>query len=195
MLSIKKGNPWIFWPSSICDTFPENPANKILTGNQPFELHVNMVLKKTEGVIGTLFTLLPHYTAMDIYEGRIIFTMMSEDKKTTYWDLPFPIYDGIEIRVKWVHEPNKTFDVFINEQLIHQVDLTEKSFACEDNPHIIFGAGNFPKNNFNLNYTDIDLLRFSVLQGGNILADHFFKEQIFDKFVDVTGNLNFIHKL
>ena len=30
MLEIKKGEPWIFWPSSICDTFPINPANKKL---------------------------------------------------------------------------------------------------------------------------------------------------------------------
>lgn len=195
MLSIKEGNPWVFWPSHICDTFPENPANKLLSGDKPFEVYVDMVLKKTEGVIGTLFTLLPHYTAMDIYEGRVLFTMMNEDRETTYWDLPFPIYDDVRMRIKWKHEPNKSFDVFINERPVHQVDLTEKSFACEDDPHIIIGAGNFPKNGYNLNYTDIELYEFKVIQNEELLCHHTFEEYIFDKSVDITGNCNFINKI
>ena len=195
MLSIKTSNPWVFWPSHICDTFPESPANKILTGDQPFEIYVDMVLKNTEGVIGTLFTLLPHYTAMDIYEGRVLFTMMDEDRKTEYWGLPFPIYDDVRMRVKWIHDPNKTFTVFINERQVHEVDLTEKSFACENDPHIIFGAGNFPKNGYNLNYTDIELYEFKVIQNNELLCHHTFEDFIFDKSVDITDNCNFMNKI
>ena len=33
MLKLNKGEPWVFWPSSICDTFPENPGNRILRGD------------------------------------------------------------------------------------------------------------------------------------------------------------------
>ena len=41
MLEIKKSNPWIFWPSSICDTLPEKPANKILSGEHYFKLKIS----------------------------------------------------------------------------------------------------------------------------------------------------------
>jgi len=195
MLNIKEGNPWVFWPSHICDTFPENPANKILTGNEPFEVYVDMVVKKTEGVIGTLFTLLPHYTAMDIYEGRVLFTMMDEDRKTTYWDLPFALFDNARMRIQWKHVPNKSFDVFINERPVYSVDLTEKSFAHDSDPHIIFGAGNFPKNGYNLNYTEIELREFKVIQNNELLCHHEFNDFIFDKSVDLTDNCNFMNKL
>lgn len=195
MLNIENGKPWVFWPSHICDTFPENPANKILQGKEPFEMYVDLVVKKTEGVIGTLFTLLPHYTAMDIYEGRVLFTMMNEDRETEYWDLPFPLFDDARMRIKWIHEPNKSFDVFINERPVHKVDLSEKSFAYDDDPHIIFGAGNFPKNGFNLNYTDIELHEFKVIQNNELLCHHTFQDFIFDKSVDITDNCNFMNRI
>jgi len=194
MLHIKEGNPWLFWPSHICGTFPENPANKILTGNQEFELFVDVKLNKTEGVVGTLFTLLPHYTAMDIYKGRLLFTMMNEDKVTTCWDIPQPLYDDLRLRILWKHIPNQSFTVFINSREVQRVDLKEKSFAIENDPHIIFGAGNFPKNNFNLNYTDIELYEFKVTQN-ELLCHHTFEEYIFDKSVDITDNCNFINKM
>ena len=41
MLEIRKGNPWIFWPSSICDTFPLDPANKKLNGKFSFTLDID----------------------------------------------------------------------------------------------------------------------------------------------------------
>ena len=195
MLEIKEGKPWVFWPSHICDTFPEKPASKVMTGDQEFEVYVDLKLNKTEKVIGTLFTLLPHYTAMDIYEGRLLFTMMDEDRKTTYWDLPQPIYDDLRLRIQWKHIPNSNFTVFINSRKVHEVDLKEKAFATEDDPHIIFGAGNFPKNGYNLNYTDIDLYEFKVMQNNEVLCHHKFEEFIFDKSVDLTGDCNFMNKL
>ena len=44
MLEIRKGNPWIFWPSSICDTFPINPSNKKLNGKSSFILDIDFTL-------------------------------------------------------------------------------------------------------------------------------------------------------
>lgn len=195
MLHIQPGNPWLFWPNHICDTFPEQPANKFLTGNMEFELYVDLKINKVHDVIGTLFTLLPHYTAMDIYNGRLLFTLMYEDKETKYWDLPFSIYDGINLKINWIHQPKKHFSIFINKNKVHEVDLTEKSFNSELNPHIIFGAGNFPKNGFNLNYVDIELNEFKILHNNKLHCHHQFKEYIFDKSVDITDNCNFINKI
>lgn len=195
MLHIPPSNPWLFWPNHICDTFPENPANKFLTGDKEFELYVDLKINKVQDVIGTLFTLLPHYTAIDIYNGRLLFTMMYEDKNTQYWDLPVVIYDKVNLKIKWVHQPNNSFTIFINERQVHKVDLKEKSFCNELNPHIIFGAGNFPKNGFNLNYVDIELNEFKVLHDNKTHCHHKFQKFIFDKSVDITDNCNFINKI
>ena len=73
--------------------------------------------------------------------------------------------------------------------------MEDNVFGINNSPLILIGAGNFPKNNFNLNFTEFDLLRFTLSQDEKILADHFFEERIFDKYVDITGNLNFVHKL
>ena len=62
-------------------------------------------------------------------------------------------------------------------------------------PHIIFGAGNFPKNGYNLNYTDIELYEFKVTQEDKLLCHHTFEEYIYDKSVDLTGDCNFINKI
>lgn len=196
MLHIQKGNPWLFWPNNICDTFPQDPANKILTGNNKFEIYLDVKLNKVKDEIGTIFTLLPHYTAIDIYNGKLIFTITDINKKPTYWELKTVIYDGIRLKINCIHTPNNKFDIFINNDNIHTVDLSFIGFDVEENPHIIFGAGNFPKNDFHLNYTDIELYEFKIINGdSNIICHHNFEEFIYDKSVDITGNCNFINKL
>jgi hypothetical protein len=195
MLSISKGNPWLFWPSHICDTFPENPANKVLTGYSSFDLFVDLKVNKVQGEIGTLFTLLPHYTAMDIYDGRLLFTLMNSFNKTKFYDLPVALFDGIRLKIHWKHVAKKSFTVFINNNECISIDLEENGFASSPDPHIIFGAGNFPKNDFNLNYVDIDLFNFSIEQNNKLICNHEFNNYIFDKSVDLTGNCNFINKI
>ena len=195
MLRIKESKPWVFWPSHICDTFPEKPANKILTGETSFVAYIDLTVHKVEGVIGTLFTLLPHYTALDIYEGRLLFTLMDTNKQTKYHDLPFAIFDDVRMRVKLQHSRKEFFKVFINSRLVLDLDISESGFAHEDDPHIIFGAGNFPKNGYNLNYTDLTLNEFYIEQEDEVIAHHKFEEFIYDKSVDITGNCNFMNRL
>ena len=74
-------------------------------------------------------------------------------------------------------------------------NLNSHELGFDNNPHIIFGAGNFPRNNFNLNYVDLDLYKFEILVNNNLLAKHDFEDFIFDKSVDITDNCNFIHKI
>lgn len=194
MLKINKGEPWLFWPSSICDTFPENPANLLLSGDTSFEFSLDFILRDNSAEQKTIFTLVPKYTGLDLFPNETAITITFEDKPR-YYRLPFIIEPNIITKIKFDHKPKQYFKVFINDNEVVNESLNDKSFGISPFPHIIIGAGNFPKNNFNLNYTEFDLLRFSVFQDGNILADHFFEEQIYDKFVDITGNLNFIHKI
>lgn len=194
MLNIHKGDPWLFWPSSICDTFPENPANKILSGDHSFEFTFDFILRDDSLDQKTIFTLVPRYTGLDLFPNETVITITYEDK-ARYYRLPTIVDQGVITKVKFDHKPKQYFKVFINNEEVVNESLMDKVFGINDAPHIIIGAGNFPKNNFNLNYTEFDLLRFSVFQDGNILADHFFEERIFDKYVDITGNLNFVHKI
>ena len=194
MLSISKGNPWLFWPSSICETFPENPANIMLSGEYNFEIQLSFVLRDHSIDQKTIFALVPHYTGLDLYKDQTVFTVTYEDK-ARYYRLPRTIIPDVTTNIKIKHKVKEHFKIFINNDEVVSESLKDKILGKCPHPHIIFGAGNFPKNNFNLNYTDIDLLRFSLFQNDSLLADHFFEERIFDKYVDVTGNLNFIHKV
>lgn len=194
MLKINKGEPWVFWPSNICDTFPEKPANLLLSGEYDFEFELNFILRDNSQDQKTIFTIVPHYTGLDLYKDQTVFTVTFADK-ARYYRLPtiMPTDKPINIRIE--HKVKQYFKIFIDKEEVVSESLEDKVLGKCPYPHIIFGAGNFPKNNFNLNYTDIDLLRFSLFQNGDLLADHFFEEIIFDKYVDITGNLNFIHKV
>ena len=184
----------VFWPSSICDSFPENPANLILSGNESFEFTLDFKVINDIVEQSTVFTLVPKYTGLDLFPNETVVTITFEDK-TEYYKFPSLIKKGVNSQIKFEHKPKEFIKVFINSKEVVNESLVDRVFGLSDSPHIIFGAGNFPVNNFNLNYIELDLLRFSVFQNGNILADHFFEDQIFDKFVDITGNLNFIHKI
>ena len=193
-LSITKGNPWCFWPSMICETFPENPANLLISGNHSFEMNIDFILKDNSPDQKTIFTIVPRYTGLDLYDNELVFTVTYEDK-ARYYRFPKLIEVDKVTSVRFDHKPKDYFKIFINKEEIVSESLEDKVFGLSEFPHVIFGAGNFPKNDFNLNYTEIDLLRFSIFQDNNLLADHFFEERIFDKYVDITGNLNFIHKV
>ena len=194
MLSINKGEPWLFWPSSICDTFPENPSNLILSGDKDFQFNIDFILKDTSMDQKTVFALVPKYTGLDLYKNETVITITYEDK-ARYYRLPKIIDINVPTSVKFQHKVKQHLKVFINNEEEVSESLKDKTFGLSGFPHIIFGAGNFPKNDFNLNYTELDLLRFSIFEDDNIITDHFFEEKIFDKYVDITGNLNFIHKV
>lgn len=196
MLKLKKGEPWVFWPSSICDTFPENPGNKILRGDCYFEFDIKFTLKELSNERMTVFSLLPKYTGLDIHpNGQGMTFIYTTEDKAEYVELPMLVNVGEENLIKVQHIPNKKLSLFINDRTVYEEELQSKVFGIDNSPHIIFGAGNFPKNNFNLNYVDLDLHEFILKGITGVLSHHTFKEYIFDKSVDISGNLNFIHKL
>lgn len=194
MLKINKGEPWLFWPSSICDTFPVNPANLLLDGNSNFTVELDFLIVKDEKTQKTIFTLVPRYTALDCHPDKTVVSITYEDKPE-YYTLDQVIEPNTPTNVIFKHTKNSKFEVFINKDKVIEEDLTSRSFGISPFPHIILGAGNFPKNDFNLNYSDLEIHSFKIYSDDGLVAHHNFKEQIFDKFVDITGNLNFIHKI
>ena len=194
MLTIQKGNPWIFFPQSICDMFPENPGNLILSGDRYFKFELKFKILESNTDQKTLFTIIPNYTGLDIYESKIVLTVTFEDC-VEHIDLPLVIYPFVEHKLKFIHKPGEGLYLYIDGMLLLNINLTQRKLAVTDRPHIIFGAGNFPKNGFNLNYVDVELQEFTLYDESSTLAHHLFGEFIFDKSVDLTGNCNFIHKL
>jgi hypothetical protein len=194
MLSIKKGHPWIFWPSSICDTLPINPGNKLLSGDKYFKLTLEYILRDSSDDQKTLFTIVPRFTGLDLYKNKSVLTVTCEDN-AEYIDLDYIAIENERTKLVIEHSPEVFFNLFINDSLIHNLDLKGRSFGIADSPHLILGAGNFPKNDFNLNYLDVDFLEFKLEDETQVVSHHRFEEFIFDKSVDSTDNCNFIHKL
>lgn len=197
MLRISKGEPWLFWPSSICDTFPENPANLYLDGNSNFTLEVDFLIAEVTDTQKTIFTIVPRFTALDCYPDKTVITITYEDR-ADYHTLNTVIPPGALTKVVFKHVKNLSFEVFINKERVVYEDLTKRpyrTFGLSKFPHVILGAGNFPKNDFNLNYSELEIHSFKVYKDDELVAHHNFEKQIFDKFVDVTNNLNFIHKI
>ena len=192
MLSINKGEPWIFWPSSICDTLPTNPSNKLLTGNQYFKIKLTGEVLEPSDEVQTLFCILPEYTGLNLHKDKLTFTL-TYNTGAKYYELPLLIKDKFEIVIE--HIPYSSFNIFINEHKETYKLSKNESFGFSQNPHIIFGAGNFPENGFNLNYTKLNLNTFILENEKEIITNHDFKEFIHDKSVDKTGNCNFIHKI
>lgn len=192
MLEIRKGNPWIFWPSSICDTFPTNPANKKLNGKHSFKLEFDFTLLDDSNEKKTIFSMLPMYSGFDVDNGCDIFLYNIGETKTKV--LPKLVKVGEKTNIKFQYIYGKRITLYINDKE-YSVELNEEELGFDESPHIIFGAGNFPKNGFNLNYTDFNLHNFKLEIDDEIVSRHIFEKFIHDKSYDVTGNCNFIHKL
>jgi len=159
-----------------------------------FTLNLDLPLRIIQNNKKTLFALVPRFTGLDVYKDKMILTVTCEDGPL-YIDLPLLVKYQEEVIISLEHSPKEFFRLFINNKVIHEVDLKEKIFGLSESPHILIGAGNFPKNDFNLNYTDFSLHEFTLKDSKEVISHHKFEEFIFDKSVDLTGNLNFIHKL
>ena len=194
MLELKKSNPWIFWPSSICDTFPVNPADKHLGGGSNFDLTLEFTLKDESKEQKTLFCILPHYTGLDLHEDFMVFTV-SFQEKTEYFKLPLLIVPNEYTKLRVVHRVNQYLNLFINSAMVLNVNFGANTWKTDGSPHIILGSGNFPRNGFNLNYTEYNLHSFELKVEEELVANHKFEEFIFDKSVDLTDNCNFLHKI
>lgn len=193
MIHIKKGNPWIFYPSSLCDTFPENPATKVLSGDRNFQLELRCTLLDTIDTNGTVFCILPKYMGLDIHKNLLFFTIKFEDGSSNFYQFPFQISNGVEINLKMVHVPNNYLKITINNEEQLNLDLKELAMCTDESPCIVFGANSYSHINENSNSTELYMYEFKLYEKTKLLAHHTFDEFIFNKSVDKTGNLNFIH--
>lgn len=191
MLKIEKGNPWIMWPNLLSDRFIENPANKIFDheGNFKFRMVFELFDDITEK--STLFAKLPSYLGIDLEHFGILLIITEKETEYITYNFQWEIGKKYELVIKKI---DGVFSVVIDEVPII-VKFIKSGLASDENSHIIFGAGNFPKNGFNLNYSNYIMHELEIFRDGEIIAKHLFEEFIYNKSYDLTGNCNFIHKI
>lgn len=193
MLEIRKGNPWIFWPSSICDTFPINPANKKLNGKHSFVIEFDFTLLDESNEKKTIFSILPMYSGFDVDNGCDIFLYNTGETHTKVLQSNVKVGEKTNIKFQYIY--GKGIEFYVNNVKLVSEEFKDSELGFDESPHIIFGAGNFPKNGFNLNYTDFNLHEFKLEIDGELVSHHKFEKYIHDKSYDLTENCNFIHKL
>lgn len=193
MLKIKEGEPWVMWPNNLVDNFIEFPANKIFDYDGNFDFKVVFEFETPITKKCSLFSKLPDYVGIDLEEYGFTF-IYTDDKKHTeyvYTDFKFEINTKYEFHIK---KRENIISVYLNNILVLNEFLKHK-LASDNISHIIFGAGNFPKNNFNLNYFSVILHSVEITKEKELISKHDFNLFIHNKSFDLTNNCNFIYKI
>lgn len=193
MLRIDSGSPWIMWPDSIVENFIENPANKVFDSEKNFTFRTVFSLPKDITGKSTLFSKLPSYFGIDLEIDGMTFIVSYETGYTNYTHVKYNWQIEKEYDLVIVREEKEMY-FFVNRENILNFTLRDK-LASDNTSHIIFGAGNFPKNGFNLNYLGVDLKKLQIFQENTLIAEHDFDIFIYSKSFDKTENCNFIHKI
>jgi len=216
---IKYGEPWLLWPDTVSYGINRGDIGEVFEGKNDFTLSMRVkILTKGPGK-RTLFAKLPNYMGLDVEKdnNNLLFICNFEkdgEVKAEYlfinnelgWDWNF-----ITIRY------NKNFnylDILINDIVVLEKKLEQgQTISMGDNPHMIYGSGNFPHNGFNLNYCEYEIdhllisknyLSYKVIESVyrdksienlNVIGLYDFEEKTNYKVYDFTGNCNFIHKI
>lgn len=193
MLRIEEGKPWVMWPNLLVANFINDPANKIFDHDGNYEVLLYFKLPNQITKKSTLFSKLPSYFGIDLEENGLLLIVTEETKITEYITGDYKWETGKDYILKIIKAKNEV-NIFIND--IKCITYTIKtSLAKDDLSHIVFGAGNFPKNGFNLNYLSVDINYLSIKKDNLLIAEHLFDRFIHNKSYDKTGNCNFIHSI
>ena len=97
---------------------------------------------------------------------------------------------NLNISIK--HTPNRNLSVFIDNIEKCSFNLSEKSLETNTSSSVVISANTIKKSPITKR-ADISILSFKIKLDDEIKALHLFDEFIFDKSIDKTGNLNFLH--
>jgi hypothetical protein len=215
---IKSGEPWLLWPNMVSYGINTGDIGKTFEGDTDFTLsmHIKILTKSAEK--RTIFAKLPNYMGLDIEkENNNLMLILNLNKngetKGKYIFSETEIgYDFNLITFRF-SKINKILEILVNDILAIEYKLEkDESLSIGYEPHIIFGSGNFPLNDFNLNYCeyDIDFLMISksyksifqiynikdnIVLDDSIVGLYDFKNHTDYKIYDLSENCNFLHKI
>jgi len=193
MLKIKEGEPWIMWPNILGQKFIKDPANHIFDYEGDFSFKLVFELEKEITRKSTLFAKLPSYLGIDLEEYGMLLIVTDGKGKTEYLSCNFEWEPNRKYELL-VTKGNGVITVYIDGNALTLYFINDK-LAADTNSHIIFGAGNFPKNEFNLNYLEVILHELEIIRDEETISKHVFEEFIHGKSYDLTDNCNFLHQI
>lgn len=193
MLKIQEGEPWVMWPDKLVGNFIDYPANKIFDYDGDYEFTIDFEFERPILKKQTLFSKLPSYFGFDLEPNGFTFIYTEEDNNTEY----------VSVNYQWQHKERyklkilkRSFEIFIYiDDILIMTEFLKTKLKVDDISHIIFGAGNFPKNGFNLNYFSVILHSVKIIKDSELISDHEFNKFIHNKSFDLTNNCNFIYKI
>lgn len=193
MLKIEEGKPWVMWPNLLVSNFIDDPANKVFDYDGNYEFILSFRLPKEVKNKSTLFSKLPSYFGVDIDKNALTLILTNINNEVTYKSILYNFEKNKKYDLRIVKNMD-TLNISLNDILCFEFKL-DKPLAKDDLSHIIFGAGNFPKNGFNLNFLSIEMEHLLIKKDNIIIAEHSFNYFIHNKSYDETGNCNFIHSI
>lgn len=193
MLKIDKGQPWVMWPNILVGNFIDTPANKIFDYNCDFEFKLIFELTEIIEQKSTLFAKLPSYLGIDLESYGILFILSEEEEETKYinYQLDWKINKKYQLVLKRI---DRQITVELDGVIIMSIEIITK-IPNDINSHIVFGSGNFPENDFNLNYISVILHHLTIIKEGVKISEHLFDRFIHNKSFDSTNNCNFLYKI
>lgn len=214
---IKEGEPWLLWPDKVSYGINKGDISETFEGATDFTLAINLELLTFKNEKRTIFAKLPNYCGLDIEFNHkpllILKSMKNGNEEHKYITSNKEIYDGYHMFIYSFNKRDKKIKVLVDGEVIIQYSLDEdEELTSGHEPHIIFGAGNFPHNDFNMNLCSYDVnflliaksdLTYSQIidiQNGNkapseVIALYDFKKHTEYKVFDLTNNCNFLHKI
>lgn len=212
----KKEEPWLLWPEVNAYGIDKGSIGSLFNGENDFTLSFNLDLIDIEADKKTLFSILPFYIGFDVegFSLSFILTTTDEDgnKVPEYFWFNNVIKKTENIFTITYSKDDKKINILLDDVLLMEKILTNTNFNNISKSHIIFGAGNFPNNNYNLNYAEYEpknlifckkCLSYDDIinifndekMNEDIIAYFNFKKYTDHKIYDLTGNCNFLNKI
>lgn len=186
---INRGEPWILWPKKYSYGICKNDVNDVLQGNNSFTIFLDFGIISNDTNKKTLFARLPNYLGIDIEQNNNILFILQTIKDgiddTRYLFFEDSINQDSNIIIQYDDE-KKIVELFLNFKKVGDFVLGDnEKLAYSNESHFIFGAGNFPHNNFNLNYGSFKMNKFAILDRIIPIQDYSIDELIDMKSISV----------
>jgi hypothetical protein len=215
---IKNGEPWLLWPSMVSYGINTGDIGKTFEGDTDFTLSMNIKVLTKSNKKRTIFAKLPNYIGIDIEKenNNLMLILNLNKNEETEWKYLFSEIElGYDLNLLTFryNKKNNILEVLVNDLVAIEYKLeADEKLSIGYEPHIIFGAGNFPKNGFNLNYCEYDIDFLLIAKEYKTISDIFnikdnliidksivglydFKKHTDYKIYDLSENCNFLHKI
>ena len=214
---INEAEPWLLWPDTTCFGINTGKISEVFEGVSDFTLAMRLKILSNEPNKRTIFAKLPNYCGIDVESNNTPLLILKLFKGNEELSMYISCNYKIDTEFNWLvyrySISKRIVEVLLNDIVVIEYKLEDdEELTSGVEPHIIFGAGNFPKNGFNLNYCsyDFDFLMISKsykqfqeiikiknerLLDESIVGLYDFERHTDYKVYDLSENCNFIHKI